>query len=135
MSMLLPQAHLRRIGGLAPYAGFLAEDFFLTHALFDAGLRHRICRLPARQWPGPVTLKDVIMRQLRCVCLRRVPHTGDYAGSPPPYRCRSPTLPLPTAGFASAGAPCPFSRPLSFSQRAFRWAWPAPGPHAVFSLA
>lgn len=66
MSMLVKKSAIHGIcGGLEPYARYLAEDFFLTQALHDAGKRHRLCRLPARQRPGPVSLRDVVMRQLR----------------------------------------------------------------------
>lgn len=142
MSMLLPRAHLQLIGGLQPYASYLAEDFFLTHALFNRGLRHRICRLPARQWPGPVTFKDVVMRQLRFV-LRvtfsekqsrsrnaRGRAEGPFSDSVFFLWIKSSPDPInpPQAGFACGEALFPCYPPLSPFLKAFRSVWRVHGP-------
>lgn len=66
MSLLLRKSVVaQRAGGLAPYANYLAEDFFLTRVLYDSGLRHCLSAVPARQRLQHSTLSEVIARHLR----------------------------------------------------------------------
>lgn len=68
MSVLMRKTMVdSRAGGLARYADYLAEDFFLTRALYDSGLRHCLSCVPARQRPSYTALLEVVKRHLRCV--------------------------------------------------------------------
>lgn len=71
MSTLLRRSTLNQVGGLVPYGKFIAEDFYLTQALYDRGFRSRLSLLPARQRCTPREFEVTISRFIRWAQLRR----------------------------------------------------------------
>eukprot|EP00041_Stephanoeca_diplocostata_P010904 m.174706 g.174706 ORF g.174706 m.174706 type:complete len:413 (+) comp18333_c0_seq2:241-1479(+) len=71
MSNLFRRSLLEDIGGLRPYAKYLAEDYFINEAIWQRGFRARLASTPARQSHAGKSLRDVYYRTMRWARLRR----------------------------------------------------------------
>lgn len=72
MSILFSRQHLAADGGLAPFSRYLAEDYFISEALFRRGHLPCLAPEPALQTrSNEQTLQHVYMRQVRWTRLRK----------------------------------------------------------------
>ncbi|EDQ87357.1 uncharacterized protein MONBRDRAFT_33437 [Monosiga brevicollis MX1] len=72
MSILLSrQLFKTRCGDLTAFSDFLAEDFFMSQALYAAGCRHRMSNAPAMQNAAPRQPYQLFLRLVRWQRLRQ----------------------------------------------------------------
>lgn len=70
-SMALRRSALERIGGFAPYANHLAEDYVIGRALQQAGLRVVVARLPCQNQSGDKSIGAFWRRYARWSVIHR----------------------------------------------------------------
>ena len=69
---------LRKIGGFAALADYLADDYELGHRIAAAGFHIELCPLVAECWEAPTTWRQVWSHQLRWARTVRVCMPGGY---------------------------------------------------------
>eukprot|EP00039_Didymoeca_costata_P011474 m.161271 g.161271 ORF g.161271 m.161271 type:complete len:396 (+) comp15185_c0_seq3:331-1518(+) len=70
MSNLYSRSALESVGGLERFSDVIAEDFFISKALYDKGLTPRLAKYAAQQRSGSRSLQQVYDRHLRWSRLR-----------------------------------------------------------------
>lgn len=71
MSIVFRRSALAAVGGLEPFGAHIAEDYYMTQALYDTGLRPRLSAPPAVQRAPPRGTAAVYTRHLRWTRLRQ----------------------------------------------------------------
>ena len=76
--MAVKRDALRKIGGFAALADYLADDYELGHRISGAGFQIELCPLVAECWEAPTTWRQVWSHQLRWARTVRVCMPGGY---------------------------------------------------------